>query len=148
MKIELKSILALTLFCLMISAGHRIEAGDYPFSSCDNDGDPWNERFCVLVKGGVHTTITLNWKEAANCQEEGDSTASYILFDNILDRDGILVFVGQPYFWQDMKTHDIAGALDDSTAIWLPFPDIPSGIFEIKMECGQEKYYKKFLMMK
>jgi hypothetical protein len=134
--------------CLVMSMPGTIDADDDIFLSCDNDGDPWLERICIAVKGGIHTKITISREDSLRTGDESDSIGSYILFDNKLDRDGILVFVSQPEFWHDLNEHDIAGIMNDSTAIWIPFPDIASGIFEIKLEIGKESYSRRLVIMK
>jgi hypothetical protein len=151
-----KVFMASAVMCsmmLVVLVG-TIGADSNRFPQCDDDGNPWFEEYCVLIEEGIHTTITITKYDSMGAIAKSEGGPSFILFDNILDRDGIIIFTKQPEYWQRRGDHDTSATwnrqdadLNDSTAIWLPFPDIGSGLYVIKLQSGQETYLDTFLIM-
>jgi len=144
-----------TLCGLIALSACATGARDNRFPQCDDDGDPWFEKYCVVVQGGVRTTIIMTKSDSTGSMIRSDSSLSYILFDNKLDRDGIVIFTAQPAYWRERGSHDSTAfwngptaAWNDTTAIWLPFPDIGSGPYEIRLESGDEVYFDTLLIMR
>ena len=100
---------------------------------CNEDKGPWIVEYCITVRGGIHTSVTMTKTDS--------TTVSYVLFDNLLDRDCTLVLKCQPVFWQSRQPVD-------SLRITLPFPDAPSGIYEVKVSSGDEVSLDTLVLMK
>lgn len=112
------SLLTLIIGLLFLAESTCLaQTGQEIFVQCDKDGDPWIESYCILIEGETPTTVTMMGV---------DSSTSFTLFDNILDRNCLLVLRTQPDFWQTVDS-------TDSSKIVLPFPVVSSGRYYIEV---------------
>ena len=144
----------LTLCSTLIMLSHLIGSDTVHFPACDNDNNHWSIDFCFNIQGGVRTTIIATRSDSVRPMHFSDSSLSYILFDNKLDRDGVIIFSSQPEYWHRRGSHDTTAmwggdrsALNDSVAIWLPFPDIPSGLYRFELKSGDSVFTERMVIM-
>jgi hypothetical protein len=83
------------------------------------------------IEKNKRTTITLI---------NSDSTQKFILFDNILEEPQAIIFIHQPYYFQERdKICD---------KIVMPFPIITPGMYYINYVTSDTVYTKKFVYLK
>lgn len=124
---------AVIIGCLQIAVSVcSAQAGQGVFVPCDNDGDPWIERYCIRVESDIRTTITMT---------SSDSKLSFVLFDNMLDRDCLIVFRSQPDFWQHEDS-------TDASKIILPFPATPTGRYNIVVKTTDTTFNDTLVIMR
>jgi hypothetical protein len=123
-----------SLLVLLAVAGYigLAQSANMVFVSCDRNGDPWYDKYCIQTEAQIRTTVTLR---------KVDTTLSFVLFDNILDRDCLLAFRSQPGFWQGETR-------GDSSELVLPFPALPSGQYRMEVRAEDRLWIDTLVIMR
>ncbi|NMC42537.1 MAG: hypothetical protein GYA46_01345 [candidate division Zixibacteria bacterium] len=155
MKIRRSFITGVALYGLMVMLAFAAEPQKDPFRACDDNGNSWFDQMCIRVHAGVRTTFIITKSDSVRTTVMSDSSLSMVLFDNILDRDAIVVFADQPAYWTDRDGHDTTamwnsrGATwNDTMAIRLPFSNVESGRYEFALKAGEEAFSKTVIIMR
>ncbi len=99
-------------------------------SAADNAAGPWIYSVTIPIQAGGRTTVTLFTE---------DSSATFTLFDSILERKATLKLVHQPSYWMEKEGSD--------SVVVLPFPVLKAGLYILEVQSPDTSYTDRFLLM-
>lgn len=108
----------------------QTENSEQPASACYRLPGPWVLQTFLRIQANQRTTVSV----------EADSfDLSFVLFDNILDRNCTVMLTRQPEFWQLVPASD--------SCLPLPMPSLPSGLYKLTIKTANSVYTKRMVVM-